>query len=196
LHSDALVLPGGDQERGGHAVQADAEVAADVLENLPAPQLTQAPVPAPDLYLPMVHIVHVSAARVMVPVNPALHKHASTELPAGDQVSGGQLEQIEDDEEMIFENVPASHSLHAPDPLKVLYFPASHAEQGPPSLPAVPALHLQSDLLLLAASESAFEGHTIQADSEMAPDNVEYLPGPQLLQSASPAPVLNLPARH
>ena len=108
-------------------MQADAEVAADVLENLPAPQLTQAPVPAPDLYLPMVHIVHVSAARVMVPVNPALHKHASTELPAGDQVSGGQLEQTEDDEEMTFENVPASHSLQVPDPLNVLYFPASHA---------------------------------------------------------------------
>ena len=93
-------------------------------------------------------------------------------------------------------NLPATQSLHAPGPLKFLYLPGSHDEQGPPLLPDAPALHLQSDRLSLPDGESDCKGHAVQVDSAVAPVEVEYFPDPHSLHGAVPGSALNLPALH
>ena len=86
--------------------------------------------------------------------------------------------------------------MHAPGPLETLNLPGPHDEQGPPLLPAVPALHLQSDRLSLPDAESEFKGHAVHADSAVAPADVKYFPDLQLLHGALPVTALNLPASH
>ena len=132
------------------------------------------------------------------PKVPGLHLHSKREeLLAGDDDNAGQLRQAKDEEApTAAEYLPASQSWHGSDPLTVLYLPAAHTEQGPPSFPVAPALHVQDDTLLLAGGESESDGHVLHDDSADAPDLVEYLPDPQLLHGALPAFILYLPASH
>lgn len=53
----------------------------------------------------------------------------------------------------VAENVPAAQSVHAKLPLLVLYWPAAHAEHGPPSAPVYPALQAQAAAAELALGE-------------------------------------------
>ena len=45
----------------------------------------------------------------------------------------------------VVEYLPLPHSVQSSEPVSILYFPAKHAVQVPPSLPVKPALHLHSD---------------------------------------------------
>ena len=60
------------------------------------------------------------------------------------------------------EYVPAEQLTHALDPVAVLYWPATHAEQVPPFGPVYPALHVQLLRNPLLAPANAFAGHRLQ----------------------------------
>ena len=77
------------------------------------------------------------------------------------------------------EYLPDPQKLHEAEPVLVLYVPAGHRTHGPPSFPFVPALHLHTDLLLLAGGEWDLVGHMVQVDSVIDPDDSEYLPALQ-----------------
>ena len=76
------------------------------------------------------------------PYVPALHVQLPTaELALGELVPAGQATHV-----VAFvapaavEYVPVKQSVHAALPVTFLYFPATHAAQGPPSGPVNPAL--------------------------------------------------------
>ena len=67
---------------------------------------------------------------------------------------------VTDDSAEIF---PGLHSKQSNDPFTALYFPSSHISHGPPSGPVNPATHAQSVMLLLPASDVAFEAHSVHS---------------------------------
>ena len=71
------------------------------------------------------------------------------------------------------ENLPEGQLLQASDPTTVLYLPAAHAKQAPPSGPVEPAMQTQSNTVLLPAGELEPEGQLMQASD---PTAVLYLP--------------------
>ena len=97
---------------------------------------------------------------------------------------------------LLAEYVPASQSTQALLPCTALNLPLAQREHTPPSGPVDPALHLQSDRLLLPDGESERNGHAVQVASAVAPVEVEYFPDPHSLHGAVPGAVLNLPALH
>ena len=65
-------------------------------------------------------------------------------LPAGELEFDGQALQFELAEApTAVEYVPVPQSVHAADPVNVLYFPAAHAMHVPPAGPENPALQVQ-----------------------------------------------------
>jgi hypothetical protein len=75
---------------------------------------------------------------------------------------------------VLAEYVPAAQSTHAALPALVLYFPATHATQGPPSGPVNPALQAVDTHALmfeLPLGEVVPVGHVRHCDD----DNVKYL---------------------
>jgi hypothetical protein len=126
-------------------------------------------------------------------VDPALQIHAlSNVLPEGDVDKGG-------------------HAVQMLEPAFILYLPASHAVQVPPSLPVYPALQVQSSIASLRDGEVESAGqsvHTvesieyfpatqsIQTVDEFAAGSVEYFPASQSLHSLLPSFPLYLPATH
>lgn len=54
---------------------------------------------------------------------------------------------------------PPAHIEHVSLPLSLLYVPASHSVQSPPSGPVYPALHLQSVMESLPAVDQVWVGH-------------------------------------
>ena len=61
------------------------------------------------------------------------------------------------------ENLPASHWLHAAEPMAALCVPGAQGRQGPPSEPVYPPLHLQSVSSSLPVCASVFEGQLEQS---------------------------------
>ena len=87
-------------------------------------------------------------------------------------------------------------SLHKADPADVLYLPATHAVQLPPSGPVDPALQVQLVKAALPAGELEFDGQAVHVELPEAPAAVEYVPAPQSVQTADPVDALYLPATH
>ena len=56
---------------------------------------------------------------------------------------------------------PRSQERQGPDPARSLKVPAKHGSQAPPSGPANPGLHLQSDAASLPGTEYALAGHAV-----------------------------------
>jgi len=104
LHAQAATaeLKLGESELPGHARQVDSAVAAVEVEYVPTPQLLQAALPPPILYVPAPHGEHTPP---FTPVYPALQVHAVTaELVLG---------------ELVF----AGHTTHAVTPIEAEYLP-------------------------------------------------------------------------
>lgn len=93
--------------------------------------------------------------------------------------------------------LPTPQSVHASEPVTVLYLPITHASQNPPSGPVVPVLHRQLVRTIPpVVVELDSTGQATQAVSAVAPVVVRYLPTPQLVHAVEPVTALNLPAAH
>ena len=86
--------------------------------------------------------------------------------------------------------------MHATLPLVVLYLPATHVEQTPPSGPVNPALQVQAAITELDATELEFNGHDTHVAEAVAPTVNEYVPPAQSKQAPDPLTSLYLPATH
>ncbi len=83
-------------------------------------------------YFPDTHVAQLPPAG---PENPALHVQlVEAKLPTGELEFDGQAKHVEFAPTAV-EYVPAPQSMHRADPVDVLYFPATHAVQVPPSAP-------------------------------------------------------------
>jgi len=72
------------------------------------------------------------------------------------------------------EYLPASQSVHAPGPEMLLYVPATQAVHVP-RLPVYPMVHLHMEISELPASDWEFGGHAWHVVSLVAPKEKEYL---------------------
>ena len=65
----------------------------------------------------------------------------------------------------VVEYVPAPQSVHAAEPLAILYFPTTHAvhDGAPPFSPVNPALQMHCVTPLLALGEVLLTGHVVHA---------------------------------
>ena len=84
--------------------------------------------------------------------------------------------------------------MHAALPVAVLYLPAAHAVQVPPSGPVKPTLHVQAARAELASGELELVGQAPHVVATVAPAVVEYVPAEHSVQTALPVAVLYLPA--
>jgi hypothetical protein len=128
LHEQAatVVLETGAFAFAGHDEHVDKALAPTTSENVAVPQSVHAALPVTILYLPATHAVHVPP---FAPVNPALHKQATTVvLETGAFAFAGHDEHVDKAlAPTTAENFAASQSVHAALPLLVLYLPATHA---------------------------------------------------------------------
>ena len=91
------------------------------------------------------------------------------------------------------EMVLAGHAKQSPDPIAVLYVPASHATHATPSDCAVyPAMHTQSVSALLPGAETVLAGHAEQLPVPVA---ALYVPASHAKHS-TPFDVAVYPATH
>ena len=118
----------------GQATQVDDALAPTVTEYVVIPQSVHAALPLLVLYLPATHAEHTPPSG---PVNPALHIQAAIE-----ELDTAELEFDTHDTHVAeavaptaSEYVPTPQSMHTALPPLVLYLPATHAEQTPPSGP-------------------------------------------------------------
>ncbi len=141
LHTQALTteLAFGELEFAGHARHVVAIVAPTDIEYVPAKQSVHVAVPEMILYLPETHAAHGPPSG---PVKPTLQAQALIpELAFGELEFAGHARHVDASVAfVIVEYVPAAQSTHAALPALVLYFPATHATQGPPSGPVNPGL--------------------------------------------------------
>ena len=107
--------------------------------------------------------------------------HAALDvLPAGATELAGQARQsVTADAAVVVEYVPDPQSVHAAEPLAILYLPATHPVHTPPSGPVDPALHEQAVTAVLGLGEFELAGHVTQVDSSVAPVVAEYFPAAQ-----------------
>jgi hypothetical protein len=97
----------------------------------------------------------------------------------------------------VAEYVPAPQSVHSEEPVSLLYFPAMHAEQTPPSGPVYPMLQVQPvDELHTVQVEPELAGQATHAAADVAAVVVEYVPAPQSMHAAEPVVSLYFPATH
>jgi hypothetical protein len=136
-HAANAVLPAGDTPPAPQDVHALEPVVSD---HVPATQSTHAALPLLVLDLPATHAEHVPPS---APVNPALQVQAAmTVLELGAFVFEGQVKHVDKAlAPTAAEYVPVPQSVHTTLPLLVLYLPATHSEQTPPSGPVVPGAH-------------------------------------------------------
>jgi hypothetical protein len=185
----------GELESPGHARQVDAAVAPAVAEYVPTPQLEQAALPPPSLYVPAPHGVHAPPFR---PVYPALQVQAvSAELKLGELESPGHARQvIETVAPVEIEYVPAPHGVQVALPVKILYVPTPHGEHAPPFRPVYPALQVQAASAELKLGELESPGHARQVVTAVAPVEAEYVPAPHGVQVPLPVAILYVPTPH
>ena len=186
-------LPAGESECTGHEIHVDPSTAPTSPEYLPLAHSLQPPAPEASLYLPAPQLWHVLAFR---PVKPAMHAHSHTPpLPAGaSECAGHALHAPSPVAPTAPEYLPAPQSMHAASPVPALYLPAPHPTHGPPFGPVKPASQIHADTPALPAGAFAFAGHAEHVPSSVCPVAPEYLPAPQYVHAASPAPALYLPA--
>lgn len=82
------------------------------------------------------------------------------------------------------------------DPGLGLNVDTGHAEHVPPLVPVCPALHTQLVETELPAGELADAGQLVHALAAVAPTVARYVSAVQLVQTAGPGAVLNLPTAH
>ena len=90
----------------------------------------------------------------------------------------------------------AAQSVQIALPVAILYVPATHAEQTPPSGPVNPTLQVHAARAELPSGELELPGHVTQAAASVAPVVVEYVAAAQSAQTALPVPILYLPTTH
>ena len=81
--------------------------------------------------------------------------------------------------------------MHSASPAWLLYLPAMHGTQVPPSGPDEPALHVQSSAESLPDGEFARAG---QLEHAVDDGDAAYFPAPHATQSASPSLAVCVPA--
>ena len=106
------------------------------------------------------------------------------------------------------EYLPLPQLLQSSGPGLILYVPATHAVQVPPSAPVKPLLHRHSDIVLLAMGDAEFAGqsshtgapaeylpasHATHVDRDVAALADEDVPASQLVHSPSPCNSLYVP---
>jgi hypothetical protein len=110
-------------------------------------------------YEPSGHAVHVPP---FAPVKPALHVQAARVEPLGAiELAGQPIHCVA----AVSEYVAAAQSMHAEEPLALLYLPATQAAQAP-SGPVYPAPHFaftQAATAVLAAGDVVKVGHGVHA---------------------------------
>jgi hypothetical protein len=120
------VLPAAEVENAGQAKQAASTVAPSEAEYLQVQQSVHVSGPVVGLYFPTVYAKQVPP---LGPVAPLLHrKLAKRVLPAGEVEIVGQAKQAASKATVkpsLAQNLPVMKSVHAPDPVTVLYLPAS-----------------------------------------------------------------------
>ena len=97
---------------------------------------------------------------------------------------------------MVVEYLPAAQPVHAAEPMSVLYVPATHAEQEPPSDPKNPLLQRQWVAAALPLGELESAGHGAQVEAKAAPTAAENALAAQSVHAAEPEPALYFPATH
>ncbi len=188
------VLPGGELEFDGQAMHVELAEAPGAVEYVPAPQSEQVADPVNALYFPATHAEQVPPSGPLQPVLQVQLVKAA--LPTGELEFDGQAMHFELVEEpTAVEYVPAPQSEHRADPVDVLYFPATHAEQVPPSGPLQPVLQVQLVKAALPTGELEFDGQALHVELAEVPDAVEYVPAPQSEQVAD-VNALYFPATH
>lgn len=127
-------LAAGASEFSRHVWQTEELVAATTVEYSPARQLSHKALPVEFLYLPATHCRH---RLPLSPVYPAL-KVQSVCLLLADGASKHSEHNVHTAlalAAIVIEKVPCPHATHDALPGRILYFPATHAVQCPPSLP-------------------------------------------------------------
>ena len=132
MHAAAAELWIAEFALTAHARQAVSAVAAGIVEYVPAAQGVHGAGPVPTLYVPAAHVEHMPSG----PVYPALHGgkiHAALDvLAAGEIVSAGQATHAATSvAASVEEYVPDAQSVHAAEPVALLYLPVAHAEHMP-----------------------------------------------------------------
>ena len=142
---------------------------------MPSPQSLQASAPATGLNLPAWQLTHGPPSE---PDVPGLHAHwVIDELPDGDDVDAGQVEQaLSDVAPAAVPYLPAPQSLQASAPATGLNLPAWQLTHGPPPGPDVPGLHAHWVMDELPGGDDDDVGQAEQALSDVAPAAVPYLP--------------------
>jgi hypothetical protein len=92
--------------------------------------------------------------------------------------------------------MPAPQSVHAAEPMPLLYVPATHAEQDPPSDPVNPRLQRQLVERMLPMADTEFDEQLAQVEDAVAPVVAENLPAMQSVHTTEPFSALYFPARH
>jgi hypothetical protein len=179
LHRHA-VLSSVEVETSGQLRQTEAP---SVIEYLPAPQSVHASEPVTCLCFPAEQAVHA------LPVYPVLHRHAvrsdmEVETPGHAKHTDSNLAAS------VTENFPSPQSVHAPEPVTCLYFPA---EQAVHALPVYPALHWHA---VRFDVEVETPGHAKHTDSNIAASVTENFPSPQSVHAPAPETGLYFPAAH
>ena len=126
-------LPAVESELDGHAMHVESAAAPTDVEYLPETQFVHVSDPAGVLNFPATHCVQVLPSD---PVEPGLQVQAAkAEVPAGASEYDGQTKHVESEIAPIAaEYVPAIQSAQCADPIELLYFPATHSVQSPPTL--------------------------------------------------------------
>jgi hypothetical protein len=196
VHTAALLAPVTPEYVPARQFVQTVSVLAPVTpEYAPAGQAMHALDPGTVLYWPAAHAGHTPPSG---PVYPALQEQAAIpELDAAVFAFAGHAVHVDE----VFaptacEYVASPQSTHAALPVTILYFPATHAAQTPPSAPVLPALQVQAAPDEPPAGEFAPAGHCVQTVALLAPATVEYVPARQRVQLLGPVAGLYVPAAH
>ena len=189
VHAVTTTLGLGESVFTGHTTQVAAAVAPSAPEYAPAPQFVHVILPIASLYVPAAHGEHTPPSG---PVNPALQAQAAAAvLELGELELPGHVTQVAAAiAPVVSEYVPTPQLVHAALPPPILYVPAAHGEDTPPSDPVYPALQAQAAAAVLKLGELELPGHAIQVAAAIAPAVAEYVPTPQLIQAALPLAIL------
>jgi hypothetical protein len=157
---------------------------------------------APDTfeYEPDVQLVHVAEefAPAVLEYAPAGHNTHTLALvaPATDEYepAGHCAHVFEPLAPAAAEYAPAGQFVHTALPVAILYVPAAHDVQTPPSGPVNPTLHVQAARAALEIGELELAGHAKHVAKSEAPVRFEYVATPQSVHVALPLVVLYFPA--
>lgn len=141
------------------------------------------------LVFPSAHVTHSQPSG---PVVPALHAQSVyAALPSKDvEFRGHSTHAVCNVAAVKVAYVSFEQSVQGVDPESFLYFPGTHAVQGPSSPPVVPALHAQSTGEALPLMDDECRGHSTHTVGVLAAVEVEYVCLPQSVHSADPGSFL------